>query len=278
MANLRLAGSLIAYTLCFSGLLDSVGRRVHWTLGFFTPEGSLLFGLGSALSAALLTVLFRLLERRQLAAGLASGFWAATTALAWGLLLGATLYGVVVLLEWAIGFLSFGGIRPHDPSRLSLFLASLARNPGVAFGEELAFRGQVLGRLSERVGFGAAAGLSSLLYAGFHYGGSGFGPAGFVGLSLLGLLLAGLVRRTGALWASMGFHASWNFVQGGVFGLSMVDAAGQGHGLVAVEQFGPVALVGSGLITEGGLLPMAVLAAGAALALWPPRETSYVRS
>jgi membrane protease YdiL (CAAX protease family) len=275
MADLRLAGSLIAYVLCLWGLVDDVGRRVHWRLGFFTPEGSLLFGLGSALSAALLTVLFRRLERRPLAAGLASGSWAAPSALAWGLLLGATMYGVVVLLQWGLGFLSFGGIRP---SRLSLFLASLARNPGVAFGEELAFRGQVLGRLSERVGFAAAAGLSSLLYAGFHYGGSGFGPAGFVGLALLGLLLAGLVRRTGALWASMGFHASWNFVQGGVFGLSMIDAAGQGHGLVAVEQLGPVALVGSGLITEGGLLPMAVLAAGAALALWPPREPSYVRS
>jgi membrane protease YdiL (CAAX protease family) len=275
MADLRLAGSLIVYVLCLWGLVDDVGRRVHWRLGFFTPEGSLLFGLGSALSAALLTVLFRRLERRPLAAGLASGSWAAPSALAWGLLLGATMYGVVVLLQWGLGFLSFGGIRP---SRLSLFLASLARNPGVAFGEELAFRGQILGRLSERVGFGAAAGLSSLLYAGFHYGGSGFGPAGFVGLALLGLLLAGLVRRTGALWASMGFHASWNFVQGGVFGLSMIDAAGQGHGLVAVEQLGPVALVGSGLITEGGLLPMAVLAAGAALALWPPREPSYVRS
>jgi membrane protease YdiL (CAAX protease family) len=200
------------------------------------------------------------------------GSWTAPSALVLGLLLGATLYGVVVLLQWALGFLSFPGMHPNHPWRLSLFLASLARNPGVAFGEELAFRGQVLGRLSERVGFGAAAGVSSLIYAGFHYGGSGFGPAGFVGLALLGLLLAGLVRRTGALWASMGFHASWNIVQGGVFGLSMVDALGQCHGLVCVVQMGPAALVGSGLITEGGLLPMAVLAAGAAVAWWPPRK------
>jgi hypothetical protein len=60
-----------------------------------------------------------------------------------------------------------------------MFLASLARNPGIAFGEELAFRGQILGRLSERVSFGMAAVLSSLLYAGSHFGVKGFSPAAF---------------------------------------------------------------------------------------------------
>jgi hypothetical protein len=94
---------------------------------------------------------------------------------------------------------------------------------------------------------------------------SGFGPAAFVGLTLLGLLLAFLRRRTGSLWVPIGFHAAWNIVQGGVFGLSMLDRSRHGMGLIAVEQRGPVPLVGAGILTEGGLVIIAVLAASTIL-------------
>ncbi len=165
----------------------------------------------------------------------------------------------------------FGGVQTGSAPR-SVFLASLACNLGIGFGEELAFRGQILGRLTDRVGFGHAALLSSLVYAGCHFGVEGFSLSGFGGLTFLGLVLAGLVRRTGALWASIGFHAAWNIAQGGVFGLSMLDRYGKGRGLLALEQRGRVVLVGAGFLTEGGLTTMTVLAASAVFALWSRRE------
>jgi hypothetical protein len=188
-----------------------------------------------------------------------------------GATLGVLAYVLVVLIQWALGYVVFGGMQAD--SALGMFLASLARNPGIGFGEELAFRGHVLSRLSDRAGFGFAALVSSLLYAGCHYDVRGFGAAGFVGLTLLGLVLAGHVRRTGALWASIGFHAAWNITQGGVFGLSMLQN-GRGRGLLALEQRGPETLVGADFLTEGGLTTMAVLAAAAVLALWPRPEGS----
>lgn len=233
MADLRLAAGLLAYLLAFFAAGLGLSRLVHSAINFFSPEGSLVFGLGFALLVALLTALFQRLEGRPVVLGPVRGPWAAP-ALASGAMLGAFAYAVVVLVQWALGYVVVGGMQAGRGPR-DVFLASFARNSGVAFGEELAFRGQILGRLRERVGFGVAAALSSLLYAASHFRVDGFGPAAFVGLTFLGLLLAGLVHRTGALWASIGFHAAWNITQSGVFGLSMLDRYGHGTGLLAVE-------------------------------------------
>ncbi|HEY5906609.1 MAG TPA: type II CAAX endopeptidase family protein [Vicinamibacteria bacterium] len=266
--DLRLATSILAYLLAFLALTNGLAERVHSAVSFFSPVGSLVFGLVFALVVAALTALFRWLEGRPVGAGLVPGRGKAP-AFALGATLGALAYVLVVLIQWALGYVVFGGMQAD--SALSMFLASLARNPGLGFGEELAFRGHILSRLCDRAGFRFAALVSSLLYAGCHYAVWGFGAAAFVGLTLLGLVLAGLVRRTGALWASIGFHAAWNITQGGVFGLSMLQA-GRGRGLLALEQRGPEALVGAGFLTEGGLTTMAVLAATAVFALWPPRK------
>jgi membrane protease YdiL (CAAX protease family) len=269
MADLQLAASVLTYALAFLVAAFGLSRIVHSAMNFFSPEGSLAYGLIFALVVAALTALFRRLEKRPSALGLARGVGSAS-ALASGAMLGAFAFALVVLLQWTFGHVVVHGIqtglRPTN-----VLLASLAREPGVGFAEELAFRGQILSRLRERAGFGVAAALSSLLFAGCHFRVTGFGPAAFVGLLLLGLLLACLVQRTGALWASIGFHAAWNFTQGGVFGLAILDRYGRGGGVVALEQRGPVAMVGAGFLPEGGLVTMAVLAA-TVLVLWPRRE------
>jgi CAAX protease family protein len=269
MADLQLAASVFTYTLAFLAAALGLSQIVHSAMNFFSPEGSLTYGLTFALLVAALTALFRRLEKRPSALGLARGF-GSVPALASGATLGAFAFALVVLVQWTFGYVVVEGIQTGLGPR-NVFLASLARDPGIGFAEELAFRGQILGRLRERAGFGVAAVLSSLLFAGCHFRVTGFGPAAFVGLILMGLLLAGLVHRTGALWASIGFHAAWNFTQGGVFGLAMLDRYGRGRGVVALEQRGPGAMVGAGFLPEGGLVTMAVLAA-TVLVLWPRRE------
>jgi membrane protease YdiL (CAAX protease family) len=263
--DLRLAASVILYVLAFLVIALGPSRLVHSTLNFFSPQGSLVYGLAFSFLVATLTALFRRLERLPHPLGLTGRLWSAR-ALGAGMVLGAFACAMVVFVQWAFGYVVVGGLQTgRGPG--SVFLASLARNPGIAFGEELAFRGQILGRLSERVGFQAAAVLSSLLYAGCHFRVNGFGPAAFVGLVFLGLLLAGFVKRTGGLWVSIGFHSTWNITQSGVFGLSMLDGGRHGKALVALQQRGPTALVGAGSLPEGGLVMIAILAVSAVLVL-----------
>jgi len=270
MSDLGLAASVFSYVLAFLAVSLGLSELVHSTINFFSPEGSLVYGLSFSILVATLTALFRRLDRHPPVLGLTTRLGLAP-ALASGMLLGAFAVAIVVLAQWALGYVVVGGLQTgRGPWRV--FLASLARNPGIAFGEELAFRGHLLGRLSEQVGFKAAAFLSSFLFASCHFRVNGFSPAAFVGLMFLGLVLAGFARRTGALWVPIGFHATWNITQSGVFGLSMLDSRRHGQGLVALEQRGPIALVGAGSLPEGGLVMISVLAVSTLLVLSMRRE------
>lgn len=267
MAVLRLTASVIAYVLSFLAVaFGSTDLVLGLGLDWFAPEGSLVFSLTLVPLTVCVTALFRRLEARPWAA-LQLGPIAARSFVA-GLALGVAACLAVVLAQWALGCVRVEGIRP-GPAPWRALEASVIRNLGIGFAEELAFRGHVLERLSARVGFGLAAPVSSLLFAAGHFRVGGFGLAALLGLTLLGLLLAGLVRKTGALWASTGFHAAWNIAWSGVFGLSMLDAKGRGRGLLAVQQSCPVSLVGVGSLNEGGLVTILVLLAGAAFALAP---------
>ena len=107
---------------------------------------------------------------------------------------------------------------PHEPSRAAqlevllgdasgsaLLGAALALAVAPALGEELLFRGLLLGRLSER--WGAPAGLagSSLLFAALHPDWAQAAAAG-----VLGLYLGALTLRTGSLYAALLFHGTNN--------------------------------------------------------------------
>lgn len=88
-----------------------------------------------------------------------------------------------------------------DASGSALLGAVLALAVAPALGEELLFRGLILGRISER--WGAPAGLvgSSLLFAALHPDWAQAAAAG-----VLGLYLGGLTLRTGSLYAALLFH------------------------------------------------------------------------
>jgi membrane protease YdiL (CAAX protease family) len=92
-----------------------------------------------------------------------------------------------------------------DASGGALLAAVLALALAPALGEEIFFRGLVLGRLSER--WGPAAGLvgSSLLFAGLHPDWAQAAPA-----AVLGLCLGALTLRTGSVYAAILCHGTNN--------------------------------------------------------------------
>jgi hypothetical protein len=90
------------------------------------------------------------------------------------------------------------------PVAYVLDLASSAVVAPVA--EETLFRGVIFGGLAQRMPLWAAAGLSALLFAGFH------GLGVLVPIFILGLGLAYVYARTGSVWAPMITHGLVNAV------------------------------------------------------------------
>lgn len=92
-----------------------------------------------------------------------------------------------------------------DASGGALLGAVLALAVAPALGEEILFRGLVLGRLSAR--WGAPAGLlgSSLLFAGLHPDWPQAAAA-----AVLGLCLGALTLRTGSVYAAVLLHGTNN--------------------------------------------------------------------
>ncbi len=185
-----------------------------------------------------------------------------------GLLLGAALMGLIFLVEWGAGWLTVEGFAWQVQSPILVLvtlLAYLLLNAAVALYEELAFRGYILQNLSADWGMVAALVASSLLFGIFH----GLNPnatlLALANIFLAGVLLAACYLATRSLWLAMGFHFSWNFVQGPLlsFPLSGLETPGllvsttQGNPLITGGAFGP----------EGGLLGTGVMVLGLLL-LW----------
>lgn len=81
----------------------------------------------------------------------------------------------------------------------------------VGFVEEFLFRGYVQSTLSEAIGFWPAAVIWSLAFGAIHLTNAGENLVGISEVFLTALFLCLTLRRTGALWFAMGFHAAWDY-------------------------------------------------------------------
>lgn len=147
-------------------------------------------------------------------------FWGAS--LKPGFLFGFLLISLVFIIEFGLGWLTFGELYPHA---LSILMAALVFEILVSIGEEMAFRGYILPDLMKKLGLGPAIFLSSLMFAGLHIpsimilGMEVFNTYLMVtSMFAAGILLA-LLYLQGGLTMSSGFHFSWNFFQYHVFSL-----------------------------------------------------------
>lgn len=128
-------------------------------------------------------------------------------------------------------------------------------------GEELSFRGYILGTMQKDMGFLRAAVISSALFSAFHIPvlfTSGISPiqGAIIGISIFtgGMVLALLLKGYG-LKAAIGFHIGWNFIQYQVLGLrfdsGIIDTASKKLEMLFGGEFGP----------EAGLVSVFFLAA-----------------
>jgi uncharacterized protein len=193
--------------------------------------------------------------------------------LALGVLCGAGLYALCVLILAALGVYSVEGI---NAAALMLPALAMALSSGVF--EELLHRGTIFRNIEDMLGSWIAL-LASALFFGFrHLGNADGNILGALAITIeAGLLLAALYMLTRRLWPCIGFHVAWNFTQAGVFS-GAVSGAFEQPGLLKARLEGLELLTGGAFGMEASLVALLVCTvAGVAILITAVRRGNIVK-
>lgn len=195
-----------------------------------------------------------------------------------GLFLGALLMTGIFLVELAAGWVTVVGTfeavdgGPFFPAILAPVVFFLC----VGVYEELVSRGYQLTNMAEGLNFpglgpkGAvilAWMISSSLFGLLHLANPSASFVSTVNIAFTGLLLGIGYVLTGRLAIPIGFHITWNFFQGNVFGFPVSGIEPVGATFFSIEQSGPLLLTGGAFGPEAGLLDIAATIVGSLL-IW----------
>lgn len=143
----------------------------------------------------------------------------------------------------------------------------------VGFAEEIYGRGYIMSALRQTKNIPVVIIVSSILFALLHSFNPGIGIIAYINLTLVGVLFAYMYLKSGNLWMCIGYHITWNYFQGYVFGfkVSGTDTDGiittflKGNRLFNGGAFGP----------EGGLFVTAVIIFGMFIVWLYYRDNPY---
>lgn len=255
----RLTGGLALWAVTVFGgwfLLDVIGRRAG-----VEAEGWFVLVQGVAVALSVTTV-YELWQRRSRPsrAERARQFRG-------GLLLGAALVAGIVGVVWVLGGVTFT-VSPDPWEGMAWAVGTAVL---LAAAEEVLFRGLLLRDIEIWTGSWIALAASSLLFGLTHIIGPGasWWDAALVTLEG-GVLLGALCVATGGVWNPIGFHVSWNLVQGGVFGVAV--SGNEWSGLLVAHPRGPAWVSGGAFGIEGSLVTLAACGVTSAVVLTVARR------
>jgi uncharacterized protein len=216
----------------------------------------------TSLASYLLVLIFRRFVDGQTVNSLGFQLKGYTAHAAAGFLLGLVLIGIGTLaliltknFEWID--------MQADPSQLFLTMGLMVI---IAVGEELAFRGYILGNLMDSMNKWIALVLSAFIFSLFHSNNPAIDVIPLVNLFLGGLLLGINYIYTRNLWFGILFHFTWNFYQGGMLGY---DVSGlRLHSLLLHERTGEGWLTGGNFGFEGSVICTVLCIIATVLLAW----------
>lgn len=170
-----------------------------------------------------------------------------------GMLAGAGLYSLCVLVLMALGVYRIEGVNS-----LSLMLPSVAMALSSGVFEELLHRGTIFRNVEELLGTWIALLVSALFFGFRHLSNADGNVIGAIAITIeAGVLLAALYLLTRRLWLSIGFHSAWNFTQSGIFSGS-VSGAFEQPGLFKAVIEGPELLTGGKFGMEASIVALGI--------------------
>ncbi|WP_413758832.1 CPBP family intramembrane glutamic endopeptidase [Streptomyces sp. MMBL 11-3] len=195
----------------------------------------------------------------------------APAALGRGTLLGAALFGAVVVNLLTSGYYDVDGIG-SVPGAMGLigFMAA------AAVTEELMFRGVLFRLTEERTGTWIALVLTGTLFGLVHLlnpDASAWGAAA-IAIEAGGMLTAAYVA-TRKLWLPIGLHFGWNYAAGGVFSTE-VSGNDTPQGLLDSTTSGPTPLTGGDFGPEGSVYSVLFCVLATVVFMWLAHRRGHV--
>jgi len=220
------------------------------------PVTGLLSGAASFLGV-LLTVLIMTKFKKQAMKNMGwTDFWKRKGELAFGLILGFASITIIFLILWATGQIYFEHIRWHFSWSLLLGLITFIF---VALNEELFFRGYIISILRQTHSKVVIYLVSAVIFSCAHIMNDNVKLLGLINIVLIGLLFAYMFLKTNRLWMPVGYHLTWNFFQGNVWGFHV---SGTTTTSVLQPEIRNTILTGGGFGPEAGLLTTIVIIVG----------------
>ena len=155
----------------------------------------------------------------------------------------------------------------------ALFWIGLMRYIFVGFFEELLSRGVMMTALKTTRNKWIIIFLPAVIFGLLHALNDNVTFFSLCNIALVGVLFAYLFIRTGRLWAPIGFHITWNFVQGNVLGIPV--SGGSDFSVIQTLFTGPDWLTGGAFGVEGGAACTLVLALGLAFVHFCIKQRDY---
>ena len=225
-----------------------------------SPLVSLAVAAGMALAGLVFYYAFvRLIERRHVHE---LGLKGMGRELGLGLLIGAGLCTVSVLVLMVLGVYRIDGI---NPLLVTLPALAMALSSGVL--EELMYRGGLFRIVEDSLGSWISLAVSALVFGLSHYAPVEGALWGSFAITIeAGLLLAAAYMVTRRLWMCIGLHVAWNFAQSGVFS-GIVSGSFNQPGLFQSRVEGSDWLTGGAFGMEASVVSVVVCTAAGLLLL-----------
>lgn len=178
-----------------------------------------------------------------------------------GLFLGAASITVIFFVLLATGNITL--LNSLSSPQITMFtLTYLILFILVGFFEEMFFRGYVMKTMAERGNTKWVIYIvSALVFSIVHGSNPNVSIFGLINIALVGLLFAYMFDVTRSLLLPIGYHITWNFFQGNVFGFPVSGTAPYGMYGVDVSG-GSDFLTGGSFGLEGGILATLLIALG----------------
>ena len=128
----------------------------------------------------------------------------------------------------------------------------------VSLNEEIMCRGYIQTTLYQMRRPYLAAVISSGIFAFLHLGNPNVKILGIVNIFFVGLLLSYMYIRTKNLWMPIGYHLTWNYFQGNIFGFP-VSGTTQSLGIYNIDTIKENIITGGGFGPEAGILASIVI-------------------
>lgn len=140
------------------------------------------------------------------------------------------------------------------------FLTDIILFVFVGINEEMFARGYCMSVLKQTKNKSIIVIVSSIIFSLMHSLNPSMSVVSYINLFLVGVLFAYMFIKSNTIWLPIGYHITWNYFQGDVFGFQVSGT--QANGLYNINSVGNDLITGGQFGPEGGLVVTLIIILG----------------